>query len=136
MDVVALVRDMIEAIDRPTDSGSLLLTIVALLALLYSASSFFFQLRYALNRIWGVLPQASSQTKAVIRHRLLSFLVVLALGLVLVAVALVVVVGAWLDSWLELGLLDAQLGLPAFVLATAFVFAVFYKVLPDADVSC
>ena len=134
-EVTALILDMVEALDQPTDTGSVLLSIVSFLALLYAASSFFFQLQFALNRIWKVPPPERGQTGAFIRQRLFSFLVVIALGLALVALALVTVIGTWLESWLELGIFDARLGIPAFVIAVALVFALLYKVLPDTEIS-
>ncbi|MFV1858558.1 MAG: YihY/virulence factor BrkB family protein [Anaerolineales bacterium] len=134
-EVAALILDMVDALDQPTNTGSILLSVVGFLALLYAASSFFFQLQFALNRIWRVPPPERGQTGAFIRQRLFSFLVVIALGLALVALALVNIIGTWLGSWLEIGIFDARLGIPAFGIAAALVFALLYKVLPDADIS-
>ncbi len=134
-EVAALILDMVEALDQPTDTGSILLSVVGFLALLYAASSFFFQLQFALNRIWRVPAPERGQTGAFIRQRLFSFLVVIALGLILVALALVNIIGTWLGSWLGIGILEARIGIPAFVIAAALVFALLYKVLPDADIS-
>lgn len=134
-EVTELILDMVSALDQPTDTGSILLSVVSFLALLYAASSFFFQLQFALNRIWNVPPPQRGQTQTFIRQRLFSFLVVIALGLVLVALALVNIIGTWLESWLGLGIFDARLGIPAFVIAATLVFAVLYKVLPDTEIS-
>ncbi len=134
-EVAALVRSMVEALDQPADAGSVLLSVVTFLVLLYAASSFFYQLQYALNRVWGVRPPEKGGTLTFIRHRLLSFLIVIALGFILIALALVSIVGTWLDSLLSLGVFDARLGVPAFVIVATFVFAVLYKVLPDAETS-
>ncbi len=132
-EVAALVRSMVEALDQPADAGSVLLSVVTFLVLLYAASSFFYQLQYALNRVWGVRPPEKGGTLTFIRHRLLSFLIVIALGFILIALALVSIMGTWLDSLLSLGVFDARLGVPAFVIVATFVFAVLYKVLPDAE---
>ncbi len=134
-EVAALVRSMVEALDQPADAGSVLLSVVTFLVLLYAASSFFYQLQYALNRVWGVRPPEKGGTLTFIRHRVLSFLIVIALGFILIALAFVSIMGTWLDSLLSLGVFDARLGVPAFVIVATFVFAVLYKVLPDAETS-
>ena len=134
-EVALLVRDMVEALDQPADAGSVLLSLVTFLVLLYAASGFFYQLQYALNRVWGVRPPEKGGTLTFIRHRLLSFLVVIALGFILVALALVTIAGTWLDSLLRLAVFDSRLGVPAFVIVATLVFAVLYKVLPDAETS-
>jgi len=134
-EVAALVRSMVEALDQPADAGSVLLSVVTFLVLLYAASSFFYQLQYALNRVWGVQPPVKGGTLTFIRHRVLSFLIVLALGFILIAVAFVNIIGTWLNSLLGLGVFDSKLAIPAFVIVATLVFAVLYKVLPDAETS-
>ena len=132
-EVAVVIRDMVSAIEQPADAGSVLLTVVSFLILLYAASSFFYQLQYALNRVWGVHPSETGGTLGFIRHRLLSFLIVIALGFILVALALVTIAGTWLDSLFRLGVFDATLGVPAFVIVATVAFAVLYKVLPDTE---
>jgi membrane protein len=134
-EVAVLVRSMVEALDQPADAGSVLLSVVTFLLLLYAASSFFYQLQYALNRVWGIRPSEKGGTLTFIRHRLLSFLIVIAMGFILVALALVSIMGTWIDSLLNLGVFDARLGVPAFVIVATLGFAVLYKVLPDAETS-
>ena len=48
-EVAAVVQDMVEALDQPADAGSVLLSVVSFIVLLYAASSFFYQLQYALK---------------------------------------------------------------------------------------
>ncbi len=132
-EVAVVVRDMVEAIDQPADAGSVLLTVVTFLVLLYAASSFFYQLQYALNRVWGVRPPEKGGTLSFIRHRVLSFLIVIALGFILIALAIVNIMGTWLESLLSLGVFDAGFRVPAFMIVATLVFAVLYKVLPDAE---
>ncbi len=134
-EVALLVRDMVEAIDQPADAGSVLLSLVTFLVLLYAASGFFYQLQYALNRVWGIRPTEKGGTLTFIRHRLLSFLIVIAGGFILVALAVVTIAGTWLDSLLSLGVFDSKLGVPAFVTFATLAFAVLYKMLPDAETS-
>ncbi len=108
---------------------------VGFLALLFAASSFFFQLQFALNTIWRVPPPERGQTRAFLLQRLFSFLIVIALGLAVVAIALINLFGSWIDSLLRAELFDASLGIPAFLVVATVVFAVFYKILPNTVIS-
>lgn len=133
-DVADVIRDLVEALNQTTSAGSALLSVVSSLTLLYAASRFFVQLKFALNRIWRVPPPKRGQVQAFIIRRMLSFLMVLVLGLVLVTVAILNLIGAWLDSMLDIEILDTRLFVPAFVLVNTMVFALLYKVLPEVRV--
>ena len=67
-EVALLVRDMVEALDQPADAGSVLLSLVTFLVLLYAASGFFYQLQYALNRVWGVRPPEKGEGRDTYLH--------------------------------------------------------------------
>ena len=134
-EVTTFIRDLVEAVDQPADAGSVLLSLVAFLALLFAASSFFFQLQYALNRIWKVPPPERGQTRAFLLQRLFSVLIVVALGLLVVALALINIFGTWLDSLFDIELFDLRLGIPAFIVVATTVFALFYKYLPNKEIA-
>ena len=134
-EVAALVRNLVKVLDQPSEAGSALLSVVSFFVLLFAASSFFFQLQFALNRIWRVPPPERGQTRAFIAQRLFSFLVVIVAGLVLVALAIVNLIGTWLGSMLNVGLFDGHFAIPAFVLVATLAFALLYKILPDVDMS-
>jgi membrane protein len=99
----------------------------------------FLQLKYVLNRIWGVPLIQVGNRLAIIRQRLFAFIMVIALGLLVVVFAIVNLIFAWLGSIVEdyfahstlVTVLNILALLGVVVLANAFV----YKVLPDVKVA-
>jgi membrane protein len=95
----------------------------------------FLQLKYVLNRIWGVPLIQRGERLAIIRQRLFAFLMVIALGLLIVLATVVNVAFAWFGTIIKdylggsslLSALNILVLLALIVLANAFV----YKVLPD-----
>ena len=134
-EVAALIRNLVEVLDQPSDAGSAMLSVVSFFVLLFAASNFFFQLQFALNKIWRVTPPERGQTRAFITQRLFSFVMVFVVSLVLVALAFVNLIGVWLGSMLGVGLFDSHLAIPAIVLVTTLAFALLYKTLPDVDIT-
>jgi membrane protein len=138
-DVAAMIQDAIAALAQPSTEGSIVLSLISFVALLYAASSVFFQLQFALNTIWHVPPPKKGQTLAFIRQRLFSFLLVIGMGLVVIAAVLLNLVLAWIGSLARalLGISGNMVflaGVAAFALIT-FTFALFYKVLPETKVA-
>jgi membrane protein len=115
-------------------------TIVGAVTLLLGALGVFVQLQDALNTIWKVTPRPGRGIVGILRDRLLSFLIVLGVGLLLLA-ALVVsaalaainrfVTPDWLPGSVQLW--EVVNGLVSFGFVTLF-FAMLYKVLPDVKI--
>jgi len=112
-------------------------TILTLTLLLFGATAVFANLQGALNRIWGVKDD-SPFIENVLRTRLAAFLMVLSLGGILLASAVISIVVAWLGPLLA----PLQSALPFVQLAELitsvsllwlFVAATFV-ILPDADI--
>jgi membrane protein len=107
---------------------------------LFAATTVFGQLQYALNRVWRV--QAAPRADLImsfIKHRILSFALVLIVGfLLMVSLVISAVLGA-LHMYLDTRLADAALfwnGLDlviSFTLATLLI-AMLFKYLPDAEI--
>lgn len=119
-------------------SGGRTATAVAFVVMLLGASGVFVELQGALNTIWEVPPGKRPGLVALVRGRVLSYAVVLLTGVLLVGeLALSVALTAALHyagadlppAWLSRGL---NLAL-ALALVTA-LFALIYKLLPDAPV--
>jgi membrane protein len=99
----------------------------------------FLQLKYVLNRIWGVPLIEVGNRLAIIRQRLFAFIMVIALGLLVILVTMVNVIFAWFGSIIEevfansglVSVLNILALLAVVVLANAFV----YKVLPDVKLA-
>jgi membrane protein len=116
------------------------MTLVGLITLLFGASGVFIQLQDALNVIWKVHAK-SSGVRGFVRDRLLSFLVVAGTGfLLLVSVVLSSLLAA-LNKYLTPSSLPGGValwqGLHALVSLgiITLLFAMIYKVLPDARVA-
>jgi membrane protein len=136
----AAIEDLLRHAGQP-GAGSAA-TVIGLVVLFFGASGVFVELQDALNTIWKVKPRPGLGIWDMIRTRLLSFAVILATGfLLLVSLAVsatLVIVGDFVrpaaerilgGPWLWLGLHTAV----TFALVT-LLFALIYKVLPDAEI--
>jgi membrane protein len=113
-------------------------SVLGVVVLLLGATGVFVELQASLNRIWGVQGQAPGGAWGFLRTRLLSFLMVLAVGLLLLASlvlsAVLSAVGRHLPGagsaalWQVLNLV-VSLGI------ITVLFALVFKLLPDAHVA-
>ena len=132
------VQDLLTSVDKPLEGS--LATVLGLLMLFVGATTVFAELQDALDRIWRVaVHNPGNGWLALVRARLLSFGMILAIGFLLI-VSLVVsavlgVMGSWLQpvfgAWVALAALVNAIG--SFVLVAA-MFALIYKVMPRAQV--
>jgi membrane protein len=115
-------------------------SIVSIVLLLISASGVFGELRSALNKIWEVEPANSNGIMGMLRERIFSFGMVLAIGFLLLASLILSAVLAAASSFLGgivpmphllAGLLDLMISLGG----VSFVFALTFKYVPAANVS-
>jgi membrane protein len=138
-DISNLVQESVMALSITSSSSSVLVSLISFLALLFAASGLFFQLQYTLNTIWRVPPPQKGQTTSFIRKRLFSFLIVIGFGLLGVLAIFVNLFLTWFGSTLEelLGIDSSQILAVkvAAPLLIAFVIALFYKILPEANVA-
>jgi membrane protein len=111
---------------------------ISMLILLVSSTAAFAELHQALNRVWEV--RSSGSIKSVLNTRLLSFLVVLAIGVLLLSallanagLALVIAFVKRQAPEIARVLFLANAILPLVV--TTVLFAMFFKVLPDVHIS-
>jgi membrane protein len=135
----AFVQDSITALSQTSSEASILVSIISFLALIYAASSVFFQLQFALNTIWHVPPPQKGQTRSFIRQRLFSFVIVIGVGLIGIFAVLANLLLAWFGQIAEklLGI-SASMTFATGVVTLALVvivFALFYKILPETKVA-
>jgi membrane protein len=138
-ETATFIQDSVAAISAANDSGSLVKSIVSLISLVLAAMGLFLQLKYVLNRIWGVPLIDVGNRLGTIRQRLFAFIMVIALGLLVILVTMVNVIFAWFGSIVEELFANSGLVsvfyilalLAVVVLANAFV----YKVLPDVKLA-
>jgi membrane protein len=134
-ETATFIQDSVSAIASANDGGSLIISIVSLISLLVSAMGLFLQLKYVLNRMWGVPLMQVGNRLAILRQRLFAFIMVIALGLLVILVTMVNLIFAWFGSIVEelftnsglVSVLNTLALLAVIVLANAFI----YKVLPD-----
>jgi len=134
-ETATFIQESVSAISAANTGGSLIISAISLITLLAAAMGLFLQLKYVLNRIWGVPLIQRGEKLAPLRQRLFAFIMVLALGLLVILTTVVNVAFAWFGSIIEdfyggsniLSALNVLALLGIVVLANAFI----YKVLPD-----
>ena len=125
---------------REIASGGGWATAVSLGLMIFGASMMFSQLKYAINLLWGVAPQPGHDWFLYIRTHFFSFLMVLAIALLLVALMSASTLVTAIDQRLRLLPPSAQEILPEADFSLMFigfsiVFALIFKVLPDARIT-
>lgn len=115
-------------------------TMVAAVLLLVGATSVFVELKGSLDELWGVAPPKSLPIIVFLRTQLHAFGLVLVLGFLLIVSLLFNVVLVVLERYAEAtwnGQYDGLASISSIlaVVAVACLFAVIYKVLPDAVLS-
>lgn len=131
-DVVDTVLENAEGLERSVTS-----LIVGGALMLFGATTVFAQLQSALNEIWHVKQQPSNAILAFLRHRLLSFAVILVIGFLLTVSLVISAALAALETYfgsLEVASL-AVWQLANMTVSFAFILclvAMIFKYLPDA----
>jgi membrane protein len=138
-ETAAFIQDSVSAIAASNTGGSWFITIVSGITLLMAAMGLFLQLKYVLNRIWGVPLIQRGQRLALLRQRLFAFLIVIALGLLIVLATVVNLVFAWLgaifNEFTGRSYLPSVLYVLALLGIVALAIAFTYKVLPDVKIA-
>jgi membrane protein len=129
------IQDLVIATEGATTGGSLIATLVSFAALFYSASGLFTNLQYSLNTIWHVPIETQSGFVHFIKNRLLAFILVIAVGLVLVVGAFGSVIFSIITSILPFGVIDPDISVIAFMTLATLLFALIYKLLPEVDIA-
>jgi membrane protein len=133
----SVVQTLLRAAHRP--GNGLAASLIGFVVLFTGASAVFIELRETLNYIWGVPAVGNSGLWNLLRCRFFSFAMVLGAGLVLMiglaASALIQAAGAYIAPWIAvpepvLELID----LLVLFLASAFLFALIYKLIPEIRV--
>jgi membrane protein len=134
----AAVKMMIKAAYRP--GTGLPATIIGILVILFGSTSALAMLKQGLNIMWGVRPDPKTPIWNLVKVRLLSFVMILVIGLLLVLSLLLSIVLTFLTGFVQnlvpvpvflIQLADLIL---SFLLVT-LLFAMIYKVLPDVKIA-
>jgi membrane protein len=113
--------------------------VIGLVTLLVGASAVFVHVQDCLNRIWDVKPATGLAIGRLLKKRLASFALVLGIGFLLLVSLTLSAALAGFEGWLKqhvalpFGVLDATNVLVSFF-TVALLFALIYRVLPDARI--
>jgi membrane protein len=122
-----------------TREGGIIATVLGIGALLLGATGFFGQLQTSLNIMWNVEPKPNQGVKGMLRTRLLSFILILFIGLLLLALLILNAVLATLGDFVE-GLLPGGeilwivINYAVNLALVVVLFAAIFKVLPDVQI--
>jgi membrane protein len=134
-EVTIFIQDSVNAIAETTTGSSAITTLISVAALLLAASGLFYQLIFALNKIWGVPAPERGQTSGLIRQRLFSFLMVISVGLLLILGSLVNVIITWFGSLFDISSSMPVISALALLGIATLAFALIYKILPETEIS-
>ncbi len=134
-EIATFIQDSVAAIASSNTGGSWIISAVSLISLLFAAMGFFLQIKYALNRIWGIPPTPSGQKFAFLWQQFFAFIALICLGLLVILATVVNMAFSWFGSVMQayvgqgnlLPILNTLALLGLIILALAFT----YKVLPD-----
>jgi membrane protein len=138
-ETASFIQSSVSAISAVDSGGSPIITIISSVSLLLAAIGLFLQLKYVLNRIWQVPLIQRGQRLGFIRRYWFAFLMVVALGLLIILGTVVGLALAWFGSVIKifvnhttmLAVVDILAVISVITLANAFV----YKVLPDVKIT-
>lgn len=108
--------------------------------LIFGATAFFTQLQTALNHIWGVQPVPADMVRSFLLSRLISFCVVMAVGLLLLVSVMTTAVLSLISGRFNMGLREdlwlwSTLDIVGSLLLTTLLFAMIFRFLPDAEIA-
>ena len=121
--------------------GGVLPTLISIGAMLIGATTVFAQLQRSLNNIWGVMPRPSRNTVfLLVKSRMVSLTIVLAIGFVLlVSLLLSVILRAVMNfaaEWLPMpGFVAVGLETLVSLLVISLLFGTIFRVLPDVKLN-
>lgn len=122
------------------DDNGVISNFVAFLILAFSATTVFVSLQNAINHIWHIKPKPEKGIIKFIVNRLLSFSLVASIGFILLVSLVLDAVLVILNNYFTEYVIDLPINMAAithFVLTQIIlivVFALMYKILPDAKV--
>jgi membrane protein len=95
----------------------------------------FFQLQYALNRIWKVPVAEKQETLALIKSRLMAFLMVIGLGFLMIVATVANIIVSFLQTYIDLGSPVSFITIISFLGLMTISIALVFKYLPDVDIA-
>jgi membrane protein len=129
--------NMVQASYEP--GSGLRATLIAIALMLVGSTTIFVTLKEALNTIWGVTSDNNGFLQ-IVKDRLLSFSAVLLIGFIIfismIASSILAALANFLESFYAIPLIFFRIAdLFLFLVMLTFMFAILYKVLPDARIA-
>jgi membrane protein len=138
-EISTFINESVSAISSTDTGGSIIVSAISLISLILVAMGFFLQLKYVLNRIWGVPIVPRGHMLGILLQRLFAFIMVIASGLLIVLATIVNVAFVWLgtivEDYLGEGNLLSALNLIGLMVVVILAIAFIYKFLPDMKVA-
>ncbi|MGD9092268.1 MAG: YihY/virulence factor BrkB family protein [Anaerolineales bacterium] len=134
-DAAAFIQDTVLSLEQSTSRGTFISSLISFIALLLAASGVFFNLQTSLNTIWHVAPPEKGGTLAFIKDRLVSFVMVIAVGLLLVVAGTAGIIISFVGSFIPYDFTTPVVNLFTFMLLAIVSISLIYKILPDAKVA-
>jgi membrane protein len=124
-------------VNATQSGGGTVAALISLGVLLFTASGVFVELRDSLNHIWGVAPRQGRGWWAAVRDRFETMGMVFVAGFLLLVSQVVATALTVLSEYVvgTPGWLAVAVDLVASTLVTGVLFAVLFRVLPDARIS-
>jgi len=129
------VQSWVAATGKSKSSG-IWATVIGVAVLLLGASTFFGELKNALNAIWGITTKPGHTISALVRDKLLSFSMVLCIGFLLMMSLFISAVLAGISGWLTTivavhPIVWKSADLIVSFAVTTTLFALIFKILPN-----
>jgi membrane protein len=134
----ATLEDILDNFDM--EVNGVISNFVAFLILAFSATTVFVSLQNAINHIWHIKPKPEKGILKFVVNRLLSFSLVASIGFILLVSLVLDAILVILNNYFTEYVIDLPINMAAithFVLTQIIlivVFALMYKILPDANV--
>jgi membrane protein len=133
--ITLVIQGLLDSVTSKATGGTWLISVISFIFLLLAASGVFFQLQFVLNTVWKVPIPTERLMLRTLRKQLFSFIMVIALGLLLVATAVLSVFANWLSTFFTLFGFRPSLTIVGFFGIAALSFAVMYKILPEVKIA-
>ena len=137
-DVATTLQDVVH--NTQIANTSTLSTIIGIGVVLFSATTIFTSIQESLNTIWGIRPKPKKGWLKLIKNRLLSFSVIIALGFILLVTmstsSIIGLLNQRLMAYLPnvTVILFKVIGIILNIAVTTSIFLLIFKVLPDAKI--
>jgi membrane protein len=114
-------------------------SIIGVGVLLAGASGIYYQMRYALNRVWNVPKKAAQNLLHTVKDQVVSFLIMLAIALVFLVILILstvlsVIIGK-VDGFTQNVVLLEVLNFFTLFITVTVLIAVVYRVIPDKEIT-